>query len=305
VIFSESGRAVVAYHSVLVFNVLGVSDRSDNDIPAKLPEEAEKPLQDLLDTYQSIVVRNLLESYHDAQQALDMTVNLFNSGYLPLEQRSLAERIFWAICRKIQKLLQQVEYVPEELEGLDALLSETYFCNFSLFQSMPDSWAIKQLFPIMPIHRLNERPAHHAILGDITCDSDGKIERFIDRRDVKRTLPVHAFTGLPYHLGVFLVGAYQEILGDLHNLFGDTNAVHVVLGTNDDVVVEAVINGDSVREVLQYVEFDPNALVVQLRSSVEQAIRENRIDDQQAGRLLRFYEAGLQGYTYLEEGHEK
>jgi arginine decarboxylase len=305
VIFSESGRAVVAYHSVLVFNVLGVSDRSDNDIPAKLPEDAEKPLQDLLDTYQSIVVRNVLESYHDAQQALDMTVNLFNSGYLPLEQRSLAERIFWGICRKIQKLLQQVEYVPEELEGLDALLSETYFCNFSLFQSMPDSWAIKQLFPIMPIHRLNERPAHHAILGDITCDSDGKIDRFIDRRDVKRTLPVHSFNGLPYHLGVFLVGAYQEILGDLHNLFGDTNAVHVVLGTNDDVVVEAVINGDSVREVLEYVEFDANALVVQLRSSVEQAIRENRIDDQQAGRLLRFYEAGLQGYTYLEEGHEK
>ena len=305
VIFSESGRAVVAYHSVLVFNVLGVSDRSDNDIPAKLPEEAEKPLQDLLDTYQSIALRNLLESYHDAQQALDMTVNLFNSGYLPLEQRSLAERIFWAICRKIQKLLQQVEFVPEELEGLDALLSETYFCNFSLFQSMPDSWAIKQLFPIMPIHRLNERPSHNAILGDITCDSDGKIERFIDRRDVKRTLPVHAFTGLPYHLGVFLVGAYQEILGDLHNLFGDTNAVHVVLGTNDDVIVEAVISGDSVREVLQYVEFDPNALVVQLRASVEQAIRENRIDDQQAGRLMRFYEAGLQGYTYLEEGHEK
>jgi arginine decarboxylase len=305
VIFSESGRAIVAYHSVLVFNVLGVSDRSDNDIPAKLPEDAEKPLQDLLDTYQAIVIRNLLESYHDAQQALDMTVNLFNSGYLPLEQRSLAERIFWAICRKIQKLLQQVEYVPEELEGLDALLSETYFCNFSLFQSMPDSWAIKQLFPIMPIHRLNERPAHHAILGDITCDSDGKIERFIDRRDVKRTLPVHSFNGLPYHLGVFLVGAYQEILGDLHNLFGDTNAVHVVLGTNDDVVVEAVINGDSVREVLEYVEFDAKELVVQLRSSVEQAIRENRIDDQQAGRLLRFYEAGLQGYTYLEEGHEK
>jgi arginine decarboxylase len=305
-ILSESGRAVVAYHSMLVFNVLGVADQGERDVPLDLPQDAEKPLEDLRDTYQSITVRNILESYHDAQQALDMALSLFGAGYLPLAQRSQAENLFFAICRKIQRMLTQVEYVPEELEKLDSMLSETYFCNFSLFQSMPDSWAIKQLFPVVPIHRLDERPTHQAVLGDITCDSDGKIDRFIDRRDVKRTLPVHEFNGEPYYLGAFLVGAYQEILGDLHNLFGDTNAVHVSLnGGPDDVTIDAVINGDTVREVLQYVEFDASSLVVQIRSSVEQAIREGRIDDRQAGRLLRFYTNGLEGYTYLESAHEE
>ena len=304
-IFSESGRAVVAYHSMLIFNVLGVTGLGDNDIPQELPEDAEQPLVDLLEAYRGLNVRNVLESYHDAQQALDTAMNLFGAGYLPLEQRAWAENLFWAICRKTQRLIRQLEYVPEELSVLDWLLSETYFCNFSLFQSLPDSWAIKQLFPIMPIHRLDERPTHQAVLGDITCDSDGKVERFIDRRDVKRTLPVHALDDRPYYLGAFLVGAYQEILGDMHNLFGDTNAVHVCMADNDEVVVEAVIKGDTVSEVLQYVEFDPRVLVRQMRSSVEQAIRENRIDDRQAGRLLRFYEAGLEGYTYLEDGRER
>ena len=304
-IFSESGRAVVAYNSVLVFNVLGVGDLNENGIPSKLADDAEQPLLDLWDAYQRLNGRNVLESYHDAQQALDTAMSLFNAGYLSLPQRSQAENLFWAICRKTARLVRQLDYVPEELEGLDALLSETYFCNFSLFQSLPDSWAIKQLFPILPIHRLDERPTHSAVLGDITCDSDGKIERFIDRRDVKRTLPLHTFNGSPYYLGAFLIGAYQEILGDLHNLFGDTNAVHVSMDSGDDVVVETMINGDSVREVLEYVEFDTAALVSQLRTAVDQAIRENRIDDRQAGRLLRFYEAGLEGYTYLEDAHER
>ncbi len=304
-IFSESGRAIVAYHSVLVFNVLGVADLGENGVPLQLPHDAEQPLVDLLDTYQGLSVRNVLESYHDAQQALDMAMSLFGGGYLPLEQRCHAENLFWAICRKIQRLMRQMDYVPEELGIIDGLLSETYFCNFSLFQSLPDSWAVKQLFPIMPIHRLSERPTHHAVLGDITCDSDGKVDRFIDRRDVKRTLPLHTIDDHPYYLGAFLVGAYQEILGDMHNLFGDTNAVHVSIDSNDELVVEAVIEGDKVSEVLQYVEFDPRVLMRQLRSSVEQAIRENRIDDRQAGRLLRFYEAGLEGYTYLEDDRER
>ncbi|NUQ60951.1 MAG: biosynthetic arginine decarboxylase [Pirellulales bacterium] len=304
-IFSESGRAIVAYHSVLVFNVLGVSGREEDPAILELPDNAEKPLEDLRDTYQGLTVRNILESYHDAQQALDMAINLFGAGYLPLEQRSQAESLFWAICKKTQRMLRQLEYVPEDLEGLDALLSDTYFCNFSLFQSMPDSWAIKQLFPLMPIHRLNERPTHHAVLGDITCDSDGKIERFIDRRDVKRTLPLHTFDGQPYYLGVFLVGAYQEILGDLHNLFGDTNAVHVSVDAEGEVIVDALIKGDSVSEVLQYVQFDPKTLFGQLRAAVERAIRESKIDDRQAGQLLRFYEAGLEGYTYLEDPHQR
>ena len=172
----------------------------------------------------------MIESFHDAQQALDSALNLFSLGYLPLQQRSWAESMYWQICRRIQKMAAELDYMPEELEGLDSLLSDTYFCNFSLFQSMPDSWAVKQLFPIMPIHRLEEEPFRHGILGDISCDSDGKVDQFIDRRDVKKTLPLHNFTGEPYFLGAFLVGAYQEILGDLHNLLGDTNAVHVEPG---------------------------------------------------------------------------
>jgi arginine decarboxylase len=231
-------------------------------------------------------------------------MSLFSGGYLPLIQRSMAENLFWAICHKIQRLTKQLEFVPEELEGLDAQLSDTYFCNFSLFQSMPDSWAIKQLFPVMPIHRLDERPTRHAVLGDITCDSDGKIEQFIDRRDVKKTLPLHTFNGEPYYLGAFLLGAYQEILGDMHNLFGDTNAVHVSMDDGGQVVLEAVIKGDTVREVLDYVEFNVEGLRAQFRGAVELAVRESRIGYEEAGRFLRFYEGGLEGYTYLEEPHE-
>ncbi len=304
-IVSESGRAVVAYHSALVFGVLGVAGQGDNDVPVNLPDDVEQPLFDLLDTYQNLTVRNVLEGYHDASQSLDMAMNLFAGGYLPLVQRSMAENLFWAICHKIQRLARQLEFIPEELEGLDAMLSDTYFCNFSLFQSMPDSWAIKQLFPVMPIHRLNERPTRHAVLGDITCDSDGKIEQFIDRRDVKRTLPLHSFNGEPYYLGAFLLGAYQEILGDMHNLFGDTNAVHVSMDDEGEVVLETVIKGDTVREVLDYVEFNVESLMRQFRTSVELAVRESRIGYEEAGRFLRYYEDGLQGYTYLEEPHEK
>jgi arginine decarboxylase len=303
-IVSESGRAIVAYHSALVFSVLGVAGQGENDVPTQLPDDVEQPLHDLLDTYQNLTVRNVLEGYHDASQALDMAMNLFAGGYLPLVQRSMAENLFFAICHKTQRLVRQLEFVPEELEGLDAMLSDTYFCNFSLFQSMPDSWAIKQLFPVMPIHRLNERPTRPAVLGDITCDSDGKIEQFIDRRDVKKTLPLHTFNGEPYYLGAFLLGAYQEILGDMHNLFGDTNAVHVSMDDDGEVVLDTVIKGDTVREVLDYVEFNVEGLMRQFRSSVELAVREGRIGYEEAGRFQKFYEDGLQGYTYLEEPHE-
>ena len=302
-IISESGRAIVAQHSVLVFNVLGVSGFGDETMPKTPDVEMEQPLIDLIETYGSLTSRNALESYHDAQQALDMAMNLFSGGYLPLDQRSLAENVYWAICGKLQKLVQAMDEVPEDLQNLDESLSDTYFCNFSLFQSIPDSWAIKQLFPIMPIHRLNEPPTRHAVLGDITCDSDGKIDQFIDRRDVKRTLPLHTFDGSPYYLGVFLVGAYQEILGDLHNLLGDTHAVHVSLDENGAVALDAVIKGDTVREVLDYVEFDGERLVAKLRSDVEAAVRTGRLGYEESGRLLRFYEDGLNGYTYLEEHH--
>jgi arginine decarboxylase len=301
-IVSESGRAVVAYHSVLVFNVLGVSGFGGNGGP-KLPnpDEVEQPLIDLGDTFNNLTSRNALEGYHDAQQALDMALNLFSGGYLPLTQRVHAETIYWAILLKLQRLVKQMDEVPEDLQNLDEQLSSTYFCNFSLFQSIPDSWAIKQLFPVMPIHRLQERPSEHAVLGDITCDSDGKIDQFIDRRDVKRTLPLHGFNGDPYYLGVFLVGAYQEILGDMHNLFGDTHAVHIRLDGDGNVVLEAVIKGDTVKEVLDYVEFDAETLMHRMRADVEAAVRDNRLGLEQSGRLLRFYEDGLHGYTYLEE----
>ena len=301
-IVSESGRAVVAYHSVLVFNVLGVSGFGGNGGP-KLPnpDEVEQPLIDLADTFGNLTSRNALEGYHDAQQALDMALNLFSGGYLPLVQRVQAETLYWAILLKLQKLVQSMDEVPEDLQSLDEQLSSTYFCNFSLFQSIPDSWAIKQLFPVMPIHRLHERPTEHAVLGDITCDSDGKIDQFIDRRDVKRTLPLHSYTDEPYYLGVFLVGAYQEILGDMHNLFGDTHAVHIRLDANGNVVLEAVIKGDTVKEVLDYVEFDAETLLHRMRADVEAAVRASRLDLEQSGRLLRFYEDGLHGYTYLED----
>jgi arginine decarboxylase len=184
-------------------------------------------------------------------------------------------------------------------------MADTYVCNFSLFQSCPDSWAIKQIFPVMPIHRLNTPPTHHAVLGDITCDSDGKIDQFIDRRDVRRTLPLHTANGEPYYLGVFLVGAYQEILGDLHNLFGDTHAVHVSLDDRGSVVLDAVIKGDTVKEVLDYVEFDAAELVRKLRNDVELAVREGRLNYEESGKLLQFYEDNLHGYTYLEDPKER
>lgn len=298
-IITESGRAIAAYHSVLVFNVVGVSGFGDESFEP-VPDDAEQPLIDLQEAYKSLSSKNLLESFHDAQQSLDSALNLFSLGYLPLVQRSHAEKLYWAICRRIHKMAKELDYYPEELEPLDGMLSDTYFCNFSLFQSMPDSWAVKQLFPIMPIHRLDEKPSRSGVLGDISCDSDGKIDQFIDRRDVKKTLPLHSFNGEPYLLGAFLVGAYQEILGDLHNLFGDTHAVHVSLGENGDVVLDTVVKGDTVREVLDYVQFNSKALLEEFRRDVETALRDGKIGYEESGRLLRFYEDGLNGYTYLE-----
>jgi len=277
----------------------------ESDVPAEPGADAEQPLIDLSETLRGLTAKNLLESYHDTQQALDQALNLFSLGYLSLEQRCIAENLYWAIIRRIQRLASELDYFPEELEGIDAILSDTYFCNFSLFQSMPDSWAIKQLFPIMPIHRLETEPTRPAVLGDITCDSDGKVDAFIDRRDVKRTLQLHTFDGSDYFLGAFLLGAYQEILGDLHNLFGDTNAVHVRLGPNGETILDSVIKGDTVREVLEYVQFKSDTLVSQLRRDVEAALREGKLNYEQSGALLKFYEEGLHGYTYLEDVHEK
>jgi arginine decarboxylase len=232
---------------------------------------------------------------------VDETLNLFNLGYLSVELRALAEQLFWAVCGKLLKIVRKLDYVPEELQGLEAMLSDTYFCNFSVFQSMPDSWAVKQLFPLMPIHRLDEPPSRRAVLGDITCDSDGKIDQFIDLRDVRSTLELHSFNGQPYFLGAFLLGAYQEILGDLHNLFGDTNAVHVSLDEDGEVNLDSVIKGDTVRKVLHYVQFSADELLARMRKDVERAVRTGKISLEESRQLLKFYESGLEGYTYLEE----
>jgi arginine decarboxylase len=305
VIITESGRAIAAYHSILIFNVLGVSGFDGEPTPDKLSEDAEQPLVDLMETYNSLSKRNMLEAFHDAQQSLDSALNLFSLGYMSLAQRRDAENLYWAICRRVLKMARELDVFPEELEGLDSMLSDTYFCNFSLFQSMPDSWAVKQLFPVMPIHRLNEKPTRAGVLGDISCDSDGKIDQFIDRRDVKKTLPLHALNNEPYYLGAFLVGAYQEILGDLHNLFGDTNCVHVSVGENNETVLDEVIQGDTVREVLDYVQFSTRTLQEKFRRDVEAAVRDGKIRLDESAALRRYYEDGLQGYTYLEDAHAR
>jgi arginine decarboxylase len=301
IIISESGRAVVAYHSMLVFDVLGSTSVDSAAPPEIIPDDAPQQLQDLFSIHRDINKKNCLENYHDAVQAVEEAVNQFKLGYLPVEQRAMAERLFWGVCCKLKKLVRELDYVPEEFNGLETMLSDTYFCNFSVFQSMPDSWAIKQLFPIMPIHRLTEPPTRRAVLGDITCDSDGKVDQFIDLRDVQSTLELHPFNGQPYYLGAFLLGAYQEILGDLHNLFGDTNAVHVSLDEDGSPSLDAVIKGDTVREVLHYVQYSADELATQMRKDVERALRAGKISLEESKQLLRFYESGLEGYTYLEE----
>jgi len=300
-IISESGRAMVGYHSLLVFDVVGVSNFDRYTVPPQIPEDGPQQLADLFAIFQDLKKKNLQESYHDALQAVDEAVNMFNLGTINIEQRALIERLFWAVCSKILRMVRELDYTPEELQGLESMLSDTYFCNFSIFQSMPDSWAIKQLFPIMPIHRLTENPTRKAVLGDITCDSDGKIDQFIDLRDVRNTLQLHEFTGQPYYLGAFLLGAYQEILGDLHNLFGDTNAVHVSLDENNHLNIDEVIKGDTVREVLAYVQYKADELTDRIRKDVEKAVKLGTISIAESREFLDFYQSGLEGYTYLEE----
>jgi arginine decarboxylase len=231
-------------------------------------------------------------------------LTLFALGHLNLDDRVLAEDYFWGVCHKILRYTRDMEDVPEELEGLERLLADTYFCNFSIFQSIPDAWAVNQLFPIMPLHRLDEQPTRRAILADITCDSDGKVDAFIDRRDVQPVLPLHALNGGDYYLGFFLVGAYQEILGDLHNLFGDTNTVHVSMARNGGYHLKEVVTGDTVTDVLQYVSYSRTDLVARLRQAVEKALRAQRLTLDESRHLLKIYEQGLAGYTYLGTAKE-
>ncbi len=305
-IVSESGRAMVAYHSALVFNVLGVSS-FDFEVPEdKLralvaDEHAPQPLTDLADSYRALSRRTILECFHDAVQAYDQALSLFNLGHLSLDQRSMAERLYWAIMARVEKLVRSLDHTPEELENLPNVLSDTYFCNLSVFQSLPDSWAVDQLFPICPIHRLDEPPMRRGTLADITCDSDGKIDHFTDIREDKQTLELHTFDGEPYYIGAFLVGAYQEILGDMHNLFGDTHVVHVSLDDDGHVNIDQVIPGDMVNDVLRYMDFSVRELAEQMRRDTERAVKGRKVSIAEAARFMRYYEAGLKGYTYLED----
>lgn len=297
---SESGRAVVAHHAVLITEVLGASEFPGARVPEKLPDEPPTVVKNLFQSYKDMTRKNLLETYHDALEYKDEVLSLFSLGHLSLEQRVTAENIFWALCSKVLKIAKELDEIPEELETLERQLSDTYFCNFSVFQSLPDSWAIDQLFPLMPIHRLNEAPTRRAVLADITCDSDGKIEHFIDKRDVKDVLELHQLNDEDYYLGIFLVGAYQEILGDLHNLFGDTHAVSVSVAPNGGYLIDDVVAGDTVTEVLNYVSYTRDEMVARLRKSTEKALRAGRISLDDSRQLLRMYEEGLSGYTYLE-----
>ena len=299
-IVSESGRALVAHHAMLVVDVLGVGEFRVGTLPDTLPEGTPAPIRYLFDTYREVSRKNLLEAYHDAVGYRDEILSLYNLNHLSLTERVVAEDLYWALTQKILRLVREVPEVPEELEGLERQLADTYFCNFSIFQSLPDSWAIDQLFPTLPIHRLHEEPSRRGVLADITCDSDGKIDHFIDRRDVKPVLELHPLGEEDYYLGIFLVGAYQEILGDLHNLFGDTNTLHVTLADGGGYHIEHVLTGDTVTDVLKYVSYDRDDLVARVRRATERALRANRLTFEESRNLLRLYEQGLAGYTYLE-----
>ncbi|HOB75258.1 MAG TPA: biosynthetic arginine decarboxylase [Phycisphaerae bacterium] len=300
VIVSESGRAITAHHSVLLFNVLGTSAFGDVSVPPEIPEDVADPLANLFEVHKNITRKNFQEAYHDALHYRDECMSLFRHGFLPLKDRSLAETIFWSCLQKIARIVREAEYVPDDLEGLERSLADTYFCNFSCFQSLPDFWAVSQLFPIMPIHRLNTEPTRRAVLADITCDSDGKIDKFIDLRDVKHALELHPLNGEDYILGVFITGAYQEILGDMHNLFGDTNAVHVRIQPEGGYRIEHVVKGDTVEEVLRFVQYSAEDLLHRLRQNVEAAVRGGLISFEESRQFLEKYELGLEGYTYLE-----
>jgi arginine decarboxylase len=299
---TESGRALTAHHSVLVFNVLDSNQMLLGQVPESLAKDEHRVIQQLYETYSGVSRKNFQEAYHDALQFREEAISAFNLGILDLRARARAEQLFYSTCEKILKIVRDLPYVPDELEGLERQLSDTYYCNFSLFQSLPDHWAVRQLFPTMPLDRLNRPPLRRAVLADLTCDSDGKMDQFIDLRDVKNFLELHPPNGEPYYIGSFLVGAYQEILGDLHNLFGDTDAVHVKL-EGEDYRVEHVVEGDSVAEVLSYLQYSKEDLIARVRRTMEVALRERRITPAESGRLMRRYEEGLEGYTYLTVDH--
>lgn len=299
-IITESGRSLSAHHSVLVIDVLETASLPEMDDEFE-PGEASHPLvKDLYDIWDNLNPRTMLEDWHDAEQIRDEALDLFSHGIVDLQTRAEIERMYWSVCREINSLAKSLKHTPEELKNLDKILADKYFCNFSLFQSLPDAWAVDQLFPIVPLQRLNERPTRSATLQDITCDSDGKITNFVTNRNISHILPVHTLRkNEPYYLGVFLVGAYQEILGDMHNLFGDTNAAHITV-KDGRYHIDQIFDGETVEEVLNYVQYNPKKLVRQLEVWVTKSVKQGKISLEEGKVFLSNYRSGLYGYTYLE-----
>ena len=299
-IITESGRSLTAHHSVLVIDVLETASLPEMPEEFEPKEEDHQLVKDLYEIWDNLNSRSMLEDWHDAEQIREEALDLFSHGLVDLKTRAEIESMYWSVCREINAIAKSLKHVPEELKNLDKLLADKYFCNFSLFQSLPDSWAIDQLFPIVPIQRLTERPTRNATLQDITCDSDGKIANFVTNRHIGHVLPVHTIKKTDnYYLGVFLVGAYQEILGDMHNLFGDTNAVHISV-KDGSYHIDQIIDGETVEEVLDYVQYNPKKLVRQLEIWVNKSFKQGKITLEEGKEFLSNYRSGLYGYTYLE-----
>ena len=299
-IITESGRSLTAHHSVLIFEVLETATLPTMSEEEQPQEDDHELVKELFSLWEQINQPRMLETWHDSQQIREEALDLFSLGMLDLKTRAQIERLFWSITREIHQMTSELKHIPEELLYLPKLLSDKYFCNFSLFQSLPDSWAIDQIFPIIPIQRLDEKPERSATLQDITCDSDGKIDNFISTRNFSYYLPVHSLkTREPYYIGVFLVGAYQEILGDLHNLFGDTNAVHISV-SDKGYSIDQIIDGETVAEVLDYVQYNAKKLVRTVETWVTTSVKSGIISAEEGKEFLSNYRSGLYGYTYLE-----
>lgn len=299
-IITESGRSLTAHHSVLIIDVLETASLPEMSEDFEPSEKDHQLVKDLYEIWDNLNSRTMLEDWHDAEQIREEALELFSHGIVDLRTRAEIESMYWSVCREVNNLSKSLKHMPEELKRLDKILADKYFCNFSLFQSLPDSWAIDQLFPIMPIQRLGERPTRNATLQDITCDSDGKIANFVTNRNISSVLPVHTQKkNEDYYLGVFLIGAYQEILGDMHNLFGDTNAVHISVKDNG-YHIDQIFDGETVEEVLDYVQYNPKKLVRQLETWVTKSVKQGRISLEEGKEFLSNYRSGLYGYTYLE-----
>lgn len=299
-IITEGGRSLSAHHSLLILDVM------ETVKPATMPEDFEATAEDhqlvreLADIWDKLSPRSMFEDYHDAQDIRQESLDLFSMGLLDLKTRAQIERIYWSITQEVAELVHHLKHVPDELRDIDKKMADKYFCNFSLFQSLPDSWALDQIFPVMPIDRLDERPTRCATIQDITCDSDGKMATFVTESAQKNFIPLHPVKrGQHYYIAVFLVGAYQEILGNMHNLFGDTNAVHISVD-NEGYKIEKTIDGETVADVLEYVQYDPKKLVRRLETWVTKAISLGRITPEEGKEFISNYRAGLYGYTYLE-----